>query len=261
MSTRIALQLYTLRQQASEDFVGMLKGVAEAGYDAVEFAGYGGLEAPALRTIIDDLGLRAISSHVPFQRMEAEPGTVLEELTVLNCAYAVVPGIPQEMRGIEALPSLVERFNQWGATCKATGLRFGYHNHGWELESMNGSTMLDLLAARTDPALVDLQIDIYWALVGGADPVELIRRLGGRVPTLHAKELATGADQKDTTIGDGVTPWHELMAVTKAAGTEWFIVEQEDDPANAYRDIRRSLANLQRLTALQDGETARRPDG
>lgn len=249
MGTGIALQLYTLREQASEDFVGMLNEVAEAGYGAVEFAGYGGLATTALRTIIDDLGLRAVSSHVPFQRMETEPGAVLEELQILGCAYAVVPGIPKEMRGIESLPYLIESFNQWGAACKTAGLRFGYHNHGWEFESMNGSTMIDLLATGTDSGLVDLQIDIYWALVGGADPVGLIRRLAGRVPTLHAKELATGADRKDTTIGDGVTPWHELMAVAKAAGTEWFIVEQEDDPKNAYRDIRRSIANLRRLTS------------
>jgi sugar phosphate isomerase/epimerase len=209
MSTGIALQLYTLREQASEDFTGMLKSVAEAGYGAVEFAGYGELDASALRTIIDNLGLRAISSHVPFQRMVTEPGAVLNELRVLGC----------------------------------------YHNHGWELEPMDGSTMLDRLISGTDAALVDFQIDIYWALVGGADPVALIRQLTGRVPTLHAKELATGADRKDTTIGYGVTPWHELMAVAKAAGTEWFIVEQEDDPANADRDIRRSLENLKRITA------------
>jgi sugar phosphate isomerase/epimerase len=248
-SIGIGLQLYTLREQAGEDFVGMLNGVAQAGYDAIEFAGYGGLEPPALRAIIDDLGLRAISSHVPFQRMETELETVLEELQILGCTYAVVPGIPKEMRGIESRPYLIERFNQWGAASKAAGLRFGYHNHGWEFEAMDGSTMLDSLAAGTDPTLVDLQIDIYWALVGGADPVLLTQQLAGRVPTLHAKELATGAVQKDTTIGDGATPWPELIAAAKAAGTEWFIVEQEDDPAHAYRDIRRSLANLQRLFA------------
>jgi sugar phosphate isomerase/epimerase len=249
MSSGIALQLYTLREQASEDFVGMLKGVAEAGYGAIEFAGYGGLDASALRTIIDDLGLRAISSHISFQRMETEPGTVLEELIVLGCEYAIVPGIPKELRGIESAPYLIENFNQWGAASKAAGLRFGYHNHGWEFEPLDGSTMLDLLAARTDSTLVDLQIDIYWALVGGADPLSLIRQLAGRVPTLHAKELATGAGQKDTTIGDGATPWPDLIAAAKAAGTEWFIVEQEDDSAHANRDIRRNLANLQRLLA------------
>ncbi len=237
------------REQASEDFVDMLKGVAEAGYGAVEFAGYGGLEIPELRTIIDDLGLRAISSHVPFQRMETEPGAVLKELSILGCEYAIIPGIPKERRGIESVPYLIGKFNQWGAASRAAGLRFGYHNHGWELEPLDGSTMLNLLTSGTDAAVVDFQIDIYWALVGGADPIALIRRLAGRVPTLHAKELAKGADQKDTTIGDGVTNWAELLAAAKAAGTEWLIVEQEDDPANAYRDIRRSLANLRRLTA------------
>ena len=248
--------MHTLRQQASEDFVGMLKGVAEAGYGAVELAGYGGLETPALRTIIDALGLRAISSHVPFQRMEAELGAVLEELSVLGCEYAIVPGIPKEMRRIESAPYLIENFNQWGAASKAAGLRFGYNNHGWEFEPLDGSTMLDLLAMRTDPTLVDLQIDIYWALVGGADPLSLIRQLTGRVPTLHTKELAAGVDQRDTTIGDGVTPWPELMTAAKAAGTRWFIVEQEDDPANAFRDIRRSLANLKRITAQSEITTA-----
>ena len=74
MSTGIALQLYTLREQASEDFLGMLNSVAAAGYGAVEFAGYGGLGASALRTIIDDLGMRAISSHIPLRRMGRSPG-------------------------------------------------------------------------------------------------------------------------------------------------------------------------------------------
>jgi sugar phosphate isomerase/epimerase len=181
--------------------------------------------------------------------MERESGTVLEELQILGCDYAVVPGIPRELRGIESMPYLIESFNQWGAASQAAGLRFGYHNHGWEFEAMDGSTMLDVLAAGTDPTLVDLQIDIYWALVGGADPVLLTRKLAGRVPTLHAKELATEGGQKDTTIGDGATPWPDLIAAAQAAGTEWLIVEQEDDPAHAYRDIRRSLANLQRLLA------------
>jgi len=249
MSASIASQLYTLRQQASENFVTMLTEVTDAGYDAIEFAGYGGLPASELRKVIDDLGLRAISSHVGFKRFEEEPERVIEELRVLGCDYAVVPGIPAELRSLDDVPSLSESFNRWGGACKEAGLRFGYHNHGWELEPRDGSTMLDLLAARTDPTLVDLQIDIFWVLAAGADPVSLIRRNAGRVPTLHAKEMAAGMDQKDTTVGDGVTDWAAVMTAAKEAGNVWFIVEQEDEPANAYQDIRRSLANLRRMTA------------
>lgn len=252
MSANIALQLYTLREQANEDFTGMLADVAGAGYEAVEFAGYGGLSATVLREVIDDLGLRAISSHVPLRRMEAEPDRVLAELNVLGCDFVVVPGIPREMRGAESVPYLAERFDTWGEASRAAGLRFGYHNHAWEFEPLDGSTMFDLLAEKTDPGLVDLQIDIFWALVAGRDVVELIQRHAGRLPTLHAKELASHGSPKDTTVGDGVTPWPEVMAAANAAGTEWFIVEQEDATANAPRDIRRSLTNLRQIIADAD---------
>jgi sugar phosphate isomerase/epimerase len=249
MSVNIGLQLYTLREQAAENFTGMLADVADAGYQAVEFAGYGGLSAVELRSVIDNLGLRAVSSHVPFRRMESEPERVLEELNILGCEYAVVPGIPQEQRGADSVPYLVERFNAWGAASRAAGLRFGYHNHAWEFEPLAGSTMFDLLTKQTDPGLVDFQLDIFWALVAGADVLDLIRRHAGRVPTLHAKELAKHGEAKDTTVGDGVTAWAEVLAAAIPAGTRWLIVEQEDAAAQAPRDIRRSLQNLKEIVA------------
>ena len=253
MPAGIALQLYTLRQQAKADFEAMLNEVAAAGYQAVEFAGYGGMPPDALRFFIDSLGLRAVSSHVGFERFVAEPDAVIAEVTALGCAFVVVPGLPGEFRGRDALPRLVAMFNDWGRSCRDANLRFGYHNHGWEFAPLDGATFLDMLAADTDPTLVDLQIDVYWALTAGADPAALVRRYAARTPTLHAKELAAGSEPRDTTIGDGVTPWPELLAAADAAGVEWIIVEQEDDPSNAYRDIRRSLENLGEL--LRGGST------
>ena len=247
MTIRIALQLYTLRQQAAADFPATLREVAAAGYEHVEFAGCGDMAVADLRNLIDDLGLRAVSAHVPFVRFDEDVQSVVAELETLGCRYAVAPSIPQDHRGLDSIPALCERFNRWGAACREAGLRFGYHNHNWELEPRDGSTMLDRLAAGTDAALVHFQVDVYWALVSGADPAALIARLAGRAPTLHAKELASGAEPRDTTVGDGVTPWEDLLAAAATAGTEWCIVEQEDDPANAYRDIRRSLGNLRRL--------------
>lgn len=249
MSLGIALQLYTLREQAERDFVGMLTEVADAGYQAVEFAGFGGLSAATLRQVIDELGLRAISAHVGFRQFEADAAKVLDDLQVLGCSYAVVPGIPKELRGEASIPALVEHFNTWGDASKAAGLRFGYHNHGWELAPLGESTMLQRLAAGTVPSLVNMQLDVYWALEAGGDPVALLREFSGRIPTLHAKEMSKGDDKRDTTIGDGVTPWPEVVAAARQGGTDWLIVEQEDDPANAYRDIRRSLANLRELVA------------
>jgi sugar phosphate isomerase/epimerase len=248
MSIGIALQLYTLREQAKDDFVGMLREVAAAGYEAVEFAGYGGMDAADLRALLGDLGLDAVSSHVGYQRFSQEPDMVIDELQTLGCSYAVVPGLPQEVRNAESIPMLAEQFNAWGEQCRAAGLRFGYHNHAWEFAPLGDSTMFDLIAAGTDPYVVDLQVDVFWALVGGRDPVALVESNVGRVPTLHAKELAKVGEELDTTVGDGVTDWARILPAARAAGTEWLIVEQEDDIANAYRDIRRSLANLRRMT-------------
>jgi sugar phosphate isomerase/epimerase len=247
MSIGIALQLYTLREQAKEDFAGTLREVAAAGYEAVEFAGYGDMDTAALRALIDELGLEAVSSHVGYQRFQREPDAVIDELQTLGCGYVIVPGLPQEVRNVDSVPALVEQFNTWGEQCRAARLRFGYHNHAWEFAPLGDSTMFDLLAAGTDPNLVDLQIDVFWALVGRRDPVALVESNVGRVPTLHAKELAKPGEELDTTIGDGVTDWPKLLPAATAAGTEWLIVEQEDDIANAYRDIRRSLANLQAM--------------
>lgn len=113
--------------------------------------------------------------------------------------------------------------------------------------------MYDLLAAQTDPAFVDLQIDVYWVMYAGLDPIELIRRHSGRVPTLHAKEMSNKPDRSDTTVGDGITPWPQLIAAANASGTQWLIVEQEDDPANTYRDIKRSFENLRNLISMTLG--------
>ncbi len=252
MNIGIALQLYTLREQAKTDFVGTLREAAAAGYEAVEFAGYGGMDAVALRALINELRLRAVSSHVGYQRFVQEPEAVIDELRTLGCSYAIVPGLPQDVRNAESAPALVEQFNTWGEQCRAAGLRFGYHNHAWEFEPRDGTTMFDLISSRTDPSLVDVQIDIYWALHAGVDPIALIRRHAGRIPTVHAKELSARADCQDTTIGDGVTDWPGVMAAARVAGTEWFIVEQEDDIPNVYRDIRRSLSNLQRIISGEE---------
>ena len=250
MGIATALQLYSLRHHAEEDFPGMLKVAADAGYDAVEFAGFGGLPATELRSLIDHLGLRAISAHVPYATLAEDPRPVLADLTTLGCTHAVVPGLPAHLRTSEHLPGLTATFNRLGALCRDAGLRFGYHNHAWELAPSAGTSFLDALANATDPSLVNFQLDVYWALVAGTDPSTWVQAREGRVPTLHAKELAVaGEHHHDTTVGDGLNDWPPILAAARRAGTEWLIVEQEDDQSNLPADIARSLANARRLIA------------
>ena len=246
----IALQLYTLRERGATDFPWTLRAAREAGYRAVELAGYGGLSPQQLRMELDGLGLRAISAHVAHDRFAREIDRVVDELHVLGCEQAIVPSIDREQRAsVEALARVADEFNEWADRCRREHLAFGYHNHDFEFAMLDGVSILDRLAARTDPALVALQLDLYWVLVGGADPAALIQQHGSRVRSVHAKDRLAGDVELDTSVGDGTMPWPEVLGATKAAGTRWYIVEQEHLPGDPIETIRRSRENLERLLA------------
>ena len=244
---QIALQLYTVRQHTGQDFVGTLRQVAEMGYRAVELAGLGGLPASEVRAALDELGLRAMGAHVPFARFESDLDGVVAEMQALGCEYAIVPSMPQDRRddrgrALEA----AELFNHWGERCRAAGLRFGYHNHAFEFAPLDGGTLFDLLVANTDPSLVALELDLFWAHDAGVDPVALLGQLGGRVPLVHVKDREAGDERADAPVGDGILPWDRLLEASAAAGAQWYIVEQ-DHPKNPLDDVRRSLQYLERM--------------
>ncbi len=249
---QIALQLYTVREHTARDFIGTLERLAGFGYRAVELAGYGGLAPRDLRAALDRLGLRAVAAHVRYDDFDTRLEGVVDELHALGCESAVVPSAPPERRGgADEARRLAETFNRWGGRCRAAGLRFGYHNHGFEFAPLDdrgtdGTTMFDLLVAETDPALVDLELDVYWAQHAGVDPVALIGRLAGRVPLLHVKDMAADAEHSDAPVGEGVLPWADILAAGDAAGARWYIVEQ-DHPRSPLEDVERSLRNLERM--------------
>lgn len=243
----IALQLYTVRAHTASDILGTLRQLAEMGYRAVEFAGYANSTPREIRAALDDYGLRAISAHVPFTGLEADPQQVLGDLQTLGCQFAVVPSLPKERRAdAGGVGQVADTFNRWGELCRARGMRFGYHNHAFEFEPLGDSTLFEQLAAGTDPALVDLELDIFWAHHAGADPIDLIGRYGERMPLLHVKDMAPDAERSDAPVGEGILPWPRILAAGAAAGTQYYIVEQ-DHPKNPLEDVRTSLRNLEQM--------------
>ena len=243
----IVLQLYTVRERTAQDFLGTLRQVAEMGYPAVEFAGYGNTPVREVRRALDEYGLRGVSAHVPFSSLENSPQQALEELQTLGCEHCVVPGIPEERRSTaDQVRRLAGTFNELGGRCREQGLRFGYHNHAYEFEPLDGGNMFELIARNTDPELVSLELDIFWAYYGGADPVELIQRHKGRMPLLHVKDMADDEQRSDAPVGEGILPYSTYLAAGAEAGAQVYIVEQ-DHPRNAMEDVRTSLRNLEEL--------------
>ena len=245
---QIALQLYTVRENTARDMPATLRQLADMGYTAVEFAGYGGLSPQDLRAVIDDLGIRAAGAHVPLDSWETDPEAVIADMHALNCANAVVPMVPPERRrDAESVTRLAEALNSWGELCRPEGVTFSYHNHDFEFAMIGETTMWDVLLRQTDPELVHLELDLYWAKYAGVDPEGLLRDLGKRVPLVHLKDMAADERRSDAPVGEGTMPWPRLLETAAAAGAEWYVVEQ-DHPRDAFEDVRSSLRYLRGLS-------------
>ena len=165
---QIALQLYTVRDRTAKDFVGTLRELAAMGYRAVELAGFGGLGVTEMRGVLDDLGLRAMGAHVQFAQFEASaeqaaPNWRRSAATTRSC----LPCRRNFARTRRCCARRRSRFNRWGAVAQAAGQRFAYHNHAFEFAPLGNGTAYDIIAGETDPALVALEVDLFWAFYGG----------------------------------------------------------------------------------------------
>lgn len=250
MTEPIALQLYTVREQAQQDFLGTLAKLAEAGFTAVEFAGYWGVPAPELRAELDKLGLKAAGAHVGYKLWDENLAGTLEDLQTLGITHATIPWLEPAMRPttVDQVKGLAESFNAWGEAAKEAGIRLGYHNHDFEFNTVDdGRTIYDVLAELTN---LDLQLDVYWAKFIGFDAVPLIEKYAGRMPQMHVKDLAKDGKGADAVFGEGQVDWDSVLPAAHAAGTHWFILEQ-DTPKDAIADSARGLQNLRaKLSAL-----------
>ena len=250
----IGLQLYTVRHQMREDAVATLREVATAGYTAVELVGYGNASVDTVNEALRDLDLYAIGSHVAYEELDRDLDRAIADLQVLGATYLIVQQArPQDWATVDSVKQLATTFNEWGARCQGEGLVLGFHGYHpivQEFAPLDWSTGYDLVVAETDPSLVKIQLDTYWLQRLGRDPVHALASYAGRVPSLHLKDLSSDSAGGDVPVGSGTTPWASVMTAAAAAGTEWLIVEQEDDPDNAFRDIRKSLEFLTPLVGL-----------
>ncbi len=241
----IALQMYTVRDDARQDFAGTIRRVAEIGYPAIELAGYGGLTASELKKVVDDAGLKVVGAHLGLLTLENALEREVEFNATLGNRDLICPALPTERRGSEAsFEAVAQTFNVIGRHCKRLGARFSYHIHGHEFQRFGDRTGMDILIERTDPEVVFWEPDTYWIFRAGEDPVAWIRRNAARCPLVHLKDPAKGSGQTDTEIGEGIL---DLAGVLNAAShAEWLVVEQEDFVRPPLESVAISLRNLRR---------------
>lgn len=249
---QVALQLYTVRERAAEDFFATLEQVAKMGYRAVELAGTHGASAAETRARLDQVGLRAMAAHISLDRFVEDVDGVVAEATTLGCDYAIIPWLAPERRADSAaVREVAGQLDRCGERCQAAGLRLAYHNHDFEFAPLADDTntnALELLIEATHPRLVAFELDVFWVRYAGHDPVALIQRLGERVPIVHLKDMADGAERADAPVGAGIIDWDPMLNAAETAGAAWYVVEQ-DHPRDALVDVETSLRNLEQMAA------------
>jgi sugar phosphate isomerase/epimerase len=243
---QIALQLYTVRRELAADLPGTLRAVAGAGYASVELAGLPPVEPVELGQLLGDAGLRPVASHEGIDALRADPAGVAARLRRFGCPRAIVPWLPEDDRGTaDDVRRFAAELGGIAAELAKDGVRLGYHNHAFEFAALDGTTVWDVLVAEL-PAGVELEVDVYWASVGGRDPAEVIRACRDRVRLVHLKDRSPGTEPHDAPAGEGTLDLTGIIAAARAAGVEWYVAEQ-DEPADALLDVATARRNLSAL--------------
>lgn len=253
---KVYIQTYSVRE-AMHDFREGMKRLADIGYAGVEFAGgYGGLNAAEMKTLLHDLNLDAISSHVGLEDAEKD----IEFMAEIGGRYIICP-MARGMASYDDAMKVAEQMNKIGAACQKAGLKYGYHNHTQEFAEVNGKYLLEHLIDNTDPSCVVFQLDVGWCSTAGVNAVDFINKHAGRFEMIHAKEAGkvTGVqppmdfskvklDENGRPIfteemkakmletkkmnvpsGKGIVDWKAVKAAADAQGAKAYIVEREWD--------------------------------
>lgn len=242
-SRHLGMELWTYRKQLAEDLPGTLKMLRLMGFTDVETASLYKHSAAELRRVLDDAGLTCSSYIASYDRLTKELNTVADEAKALGAKFVLTAGIPRKG---ELTPEHVKKaaadFNTWGEKLKAQGLQFGYHPHGFEFVKTPKGFLFDDLLALTRPSYVTFELDVFWMVHGGGDPVRYLERHPGRFLLMHLKDMKKGTptgvttghapDETSVEMGAGTVPWPAVLAAAKKAGVKWYYIEDESPYAS-----------------------------
>lgn len=232
MSTsRLSLQLYTVRELLTEDLPGTLLRIADAGFTQVE--PYNFTQFPELGDGLAAAGLAVPTAHAHF--IEVDPLPVFAAARDLGIETVIEPQVPAgRWKTASDVAEIAAQLNDAARIAADYGVRVGYHNHAHELTIIDGTPALELLAAGLDDE-VTLELDVYWVVVGGQDPIALLRTLGERVIALHVKDGPGTTDPRDqVAVGSGTLP---IAAILDAAPDALRVIELDNSRGDRFAAV------------------------
>ena len=248
--SQIAAQLYTVREftKTPDDLAATLKKVADIGYEAVQLSAVCEMDPAALRELADAAGVAICATHIGYPQMADDPAAVIATHRAYGCTYAGIGGLPGEYRSAEGFARFATEASATARRLAEGGIKFVYHNHNFELEKFGDRTGLQTLYEDSDPAAFLSEIDTYWVQAGGGSPAAWIRKLKGRAPCVHLKDMTMqGREQIMAEVGEGNLDWPAILEACAAAGTEWYIVEQDTCQRDPFESLAISLKNLKAM--------------
>jgi sugar phosphate isomerase/epimerase len=243
----IALQMYTLRNEAVNDFKGTLDKVAQLGYEGVELAGYGDLTVKEIKQVLDDLGLKVASSHIALSELRADAAKIIDDQKELGSSFVVCPYLEPEERTEKDYFRLIDDLNEIGEKCADEGITLCYHNHEFELAALsNGRTALETILNETNPEWVKAEFDIYWLTFAGERPDEWLERYRDRSPLVHLKDMTSDGERFFAELGTGGVDLESVLEFGNRGSVEWWVVEQDETRNSPIESVKRSLEFLKK---------------
>jgi sugar phosphate isomerase/epimerase len=251
----VGLQLYSLRDQFKKDVTGTLDQVRAFGITNVELAGAYGFAPEKFKQQLDLRQLKAVSGHFPYEQCRDDIEGVAREAKLLGLEYAGCAWIPHKDPFDEkTCREAAAVFNRAGAALAKHGIKFFYHTHGYEFLPYRDGTLFDLLMAETQSAHVLIEMDVFWVVHAGQDPVKLIEKYGKRFELMHVKDMKRGTPggftgqsdvNNNVVIGQGIIDWPRVLRAAKKTGMKWYFIE--DESSASVEQIPRSLRYLEKL--------------
>lgn len=219
----IGIQLYTVRKEMLSDAVNTLKQLAKIGYKELESArsdkgNYYGLQAKEIKKITKDLGMTLRSGHV---HIDKDWQRSVNDASEAGQDYLICSSMPSQGQNIENYQRCADTFSKAAEDCKKANIVFGYHNHDYEFEKVNGKVLYDILLDKTDPELVKMEMDLGWVVAAGYDPLKYFEKYPGRFPLWHMKDMHK-AKKESTELGKGQVNIGRMFQHAKKSGMKYF---------------------------------------
>lgn len=250
---KIAAQLYTLRDflKTPEQIQETFKKVKQIGYSAVQVSGVGVIDQEKAKVIKDaakENQLNICATHISYEQLQNQMDWVIDFHNMWDCTYVGLGAMPEQYRNEEGYHFFAKEASKIGKILKEHDLSFIYHNHAFEFEKYNGKTGMDILLKESDPATFHFELDTYWVQAGGADPVEWINKVKGRMPVVHFKDMGIHeGKQVMMEIGQGNLNWRKIIPACQEIGVEWAAVEQDICLRSPFKSLEMSLSYLKEL--------------